>query len=145
MNDFHITFDKPPGKIKNSLTGNPFVDQGGNTLVSSGFNVGGAGSSGNTFSIIGLDVTKQANNGAKVLSWCWSLNGSCNDVNGNAYLQPKVKINLNDGNGIQSLYLNDLSTKGYTVSAVPIPSAAWLLGSSLVGLIGINRKLKLNA
>lgn len=44
-----------------------------------------------------------------------------------------------EGNNLTFLPLNDFSV---TVSSVPVPPAIFLLGSGLIGLIGIRRKLK---
>jgi hypothetical protein len=38
--------------------------------------------------------------------------------------------------------MGDLSAMGAQVSAVPIPGAVWLLGSGLVGLVGLKRRKK---
>jgi hypothetical protein len=34
------------------------------------------------------------------------------------------------------------STTGYAANAVPIPAAVWLLGSGLIGLVGLRRRFK---
>jgi hypothetical protein len=53
---------------------------------------------------------------------------------------PHLKVFFTDGQGnkVGSLYSQDISD----VAEVPLPAAAWLFGSGLVGLAGIARKRK---
>jgi hypothetical protein len=46
-----------------------------------------------------------------------------------------------DGKGAQGIFIfaDDVT---FGVSAVPVPAAAWLFGSGLIGLIGIARRKK---
>ena len=51
------------------------------------------------------------------------------------------------GSGEQLIYYESnnyygLAVRGGQVSAVPIPGAVWLLGSGLLGIVGLKRKLK---
>lgn len=41
---------------------------------------------------------------------------------------------------VDSFLYNDKSTKFYAPSAVPVPAAAWLFGSALLGFIGFSRR-----
>ena len=43
-------------------------------------------------------------------------------------------------NNQPSIFTAPPEWKGAPVSEIPVPAAAWLFGSALVGLIGINRK-----
>jgi hypothetical protein len=146
MNDFHITFDKPPtGKIIQTKTGNAFQPNplNQNEIVSSAFSVGalGSGTNNNEMTIKGLTVVG-ANTfagRARVVSWCWSKDGLCTDSTGTPWLLPYVVINL--GNGLQNLTLQQLDGLGYTISAVPEPAVA-LMAISGIAFIGLWRRRK---
>ena len=42
--------------------------------------------------------------------------------------------------GLDGVYRGDLTVDGVVVSAVPVPAAAWLFGTGLLGLIGFGRR-----
>lgn len=50
----------------------------------------------------------------------------------------------NDNNGV-SAWGGNLVIPGSSVSAVPVPAAAWLFGSALLGFVGVSRRKKANA
>ena len=52
-----------------------------------------------------------------------------------------VTVGLIDPKDVQAVSANSLTSLDIT-SATPIPGAAWLLGSGLVGLLGLRRKMK---
>ena len=43
---------------------------------------------------------------------------------------------------LDDIHLADHARYNYTPSAVPVPAAAWLFGSGLIGLVGIARRRK---
>jgi hypothetical protein len=49
------------------------------------------------------------------------------------------------GSDVQYFYDTDFNGTVSTPSAVPLPAAAWLFGSGLLGLIGVSRRKKLKA
>jgi len=49
---------------------------------------------------------------------------------------------INDNNQIGGLYKDSSGYHGFVATMVPIPSAAWLLGSGLIGLVVIRRRMK---
>ncbi len=77
---------------------------------------------------------------------CWTgkadlgglLTFSFDHTNPNANPNPHLKVLFTDGlgNKVGSLYSQDISD----VAEVPLPAAAWLFGSGLLGLAGIARK-----
>ena len=44
--------------------------------------------------------------------------------------------------GPPTYYYLDAGLWNYTATSVPIPGAVWLLGSGLIGIVGVRRKLK---
>jgi hypothetical protein len=134
-NDFHVTTDKPV-KITNGKTNQPFVDPPPSPpfeYKSSGFTVGGAGSGTDSLNVRGLTIDTLANitkaGKAKVLSWCWSVDGQCN-----ASDAPYVMHDIKPGGGPESASLDDLTKAGFGVT-IPEP-ALWgmmILGFGCVG------------
>lgn len=64
--------------------------------------------------------------------------------NGEFYLSfgKSLLVTINDFftfNTIESEINNDFSVAGFTGSEVPVPAAVWLLGSGLLGLVGLRR------
>lgn len=58
-------------------------------------------------------------------------------------LYPYSGTNPNTGQpGSASFYWGDLTSTTVTISSVPIPPAAWLLGSGLIGLVAIRRRFR---
>lgn len=56
---------------------------------------------------------------------------------------PYSGINPNSGEpGSASFYLGDLTSITVTITSVPVPPAAWLLGTGLIGLVAIRRRTK---
>jgi len=60
------------------------------------------------------------------------------NTNGGGYAGTGVTVNLNN-DGSTSTTSMDSTT---TATATPIPAAAWLLGSGLMGLVGIRKKMQ---
>ncbi|MEN6620481.1 MAG: VPLPA-CTERM sorting domain-containing protein [Smithella sp.] len=70
-----------------------------------------------------------------------AANGSQTDPNSNLYVN---FVDLKDFNGVRltsSQYAFEADNLSAGRSPVPIPAAAWLLGSGFIGLVGIRRKL----
>jgi len=147
MDDFHMVFDRPaPPNIRQSKTGTVFAQNpfNPNEIVASGFTVGplGSGLGNNLMSIIGVKVVG-ANTfagAAKLLSWCWSKGGSCNDGAGVPWSPPFVQTDL--GQGLQNFDLQQLGNLGFEVVAVavPEPDAAFLMLSGIVWLALLRRR-----
>ncbi len=74
-------------------------------------------------------------------SYYWTgTDGSNNPI-------PNGKFAYDFGQGLQRVYhmTNDIfvwAVRDGDVSSVPIPSAVWLLGSGLIGLVGFRRKIR---
>lgn len=64
-------------------------------------------------------------------------NTSINKAGIDAFLIDSFFTLGNDG-----IYRGDLYVDGVVVSAVPVPAAAWLFGTGLLGLIGFSRRKK---
>jgi len=47
-----------------------------------------------------------------------------------------------DGSNVTDLITGLEDPYSIAVNAIPIPSAAWLLGSGLIGIVGIRRKFR---
>ena len=60
------------------------------------------------------------------------------DVNGGVTLQLKVDCGANPS-CVSDVYFDNVSVTA-DVSAVPVPAAAWLFGSGLLGLVGVARR-----
>jgi hypothetical protein len=60
----------------------------------------------------------------------------------NAYSQCTTAESIYIGIFKSFNFKTDFSTKGYALTSVPIPAAAWLFGSGLLGLVGIARRKK---
>ncbi|MCX2982945.1 VPLPA-CTERM sorting domain-containing protein [Halieaceae bacterium IMCC14734] len=70
-------------------------------------------------------------------SWTTTLGP---DVDGGVTLQLKASCGPVVGCGVDSYFDNITITTD--VAAVPLPAAAWLFGSALMGLVGMSRRRK---
>ena len=117
-----------------------FVDKGSygeRTVHSDIFQNAGFPSIGETYDV---DVTFTLNAGSTLVNTAF-LNGS-GGATGNALGRPAdLEFLLMRDNGQGEQYqLNTLSISSESLSAVPVPAAAWLFGSGLIGLIGFARR-----
>jgi len=77
------------------------------------------------------------NNGSLVWSVATSLNGSYENYGAQAGAIDELRL------GFGGVFLvDDLSLNGVSVSAVPIPAAAFLFAPALLGFMGLRRKAK---
>ena len=130
-NDFHITFNSPPGPLKQTLTGDPFKPSptDPNTVVSSGWKVNGLGADKNTLTIDGLDIYNIGHKGLRdshVVKWCFSLDNVCKDDD----LPPTVKYKKID------YTLEQLHAAGFQIYSVPEPTS-WLMMMCGFGTLGL--------
>ena len=79
----------------------------------------------------------------------WTINGIA-DLDNNAnwgsdtHVNAKIQNTLNATStefGDSAFIVKKVGALGITVSAVPVPAAAWLFASAMLGLIGLKRKL----
>lgn len=72
--------------------------------------------------------------------WSWDTNGDFSDYYGR-YMTGNFRLvgQFVDVNGLPTF---NEATLQYEVNAVPIPAAVWLLGTGLLGLLGIRRKIR---
>lgn len=100
-----------------------------------------AGQVANSFTLVGgvittydfMAITGPAYSGTELC-----LNNSANSNNGFGRGCPSGLSYLGDG----SVHTSAWVFSGINVSSVPVPAAAWLLGSGLLGLVGVARKSK---
>ena len=85
------------------------------------------------------DDSLDRNNESVTISWSYA--GTENDLvtallDGSGNSRLAIRVNQNQGNGVCNTSNCGLST----VNPVPLPPAAWLLGSALVGMVSIGRR-----
>lgn len=87
--------------------------------------------SGGTDSLLG--TLSGYNDGVEVWTIDTSLNGSYEYYEAQAGAIDELKLSFGDNFLVDNLVLNE-------ISQVPVPAAAWLFGSGLVGLVGLARR-----
>ena len=108
------------------------------TVTWSGLNV----AAGDTFNFSGLDIDLITTFSPL------SVTGGVLDTNGSSLVNATLSLIWSDGStGTVNLVQQAWETTqnlaiSSAVSAVPLPAAVWLLGSSLVGFMGMRRKAK---
>jgi hypothetical protein len=137
-NDFHITFNNPPGRLTQRMTGKPFVPKKSDpkTVESSGWTVNGHGNPPSTLIIDGLDILKMDGKGhgnSRVLSWCFSLDGKCPKDDES----PTVRFQEPQDKDPKDYTLEQLTHDKYGVYSLPEPTS-WLtmmFGFAVIGMV----------
>lgn len=136
------TYNDATGQILASGTTNPLTAYTDATV----------GSSIDVTGLVGTNtVTSCTNNGAPLIDLCLGNVGygvpAINDSIGIPSAMPLTSNSVDSsGNGVFTTV--DMSNPSatvsltYTVAAVPVPAAAWLFGSALLGLTGVARRRK---
>jgi hypothetical protein len=105
------------------------------------------------FRNINTSITFPALNAGTVTASTLTVDGAGDITGGSVSLRAATPtgtfgdLNLNYDSGSWDFYLGDgaLLVSTGEISAVPVPAAAWLFGSALVGLVGVGRRRKLAA
>jgi hypothetical protein len=133
-----------PASIDDSLAGVDYTDDSGNWFAATPSNMPGASTLSNPFyADFGISPDKKGGvsgngvGGGEYVSISWALGGADYASLLAALGSGDVRVGLH----VQSLS-DGSSATGVSTSATPIPGAVWLLGSGLLGLVGLRSRIR---